>query len=173
MFAYAEAAELIGRSPCRHIRLPAIPGLHRPKLTIDGLARLADELGPDQAAMMHMALLTSGRWAGCAGLQVGGVDPLAGKLTIAFQLNRRRQLVDPKSEAGRRTMFVNSLGRPWSYSPWRRSVWLPATERAGLAGLGFHDLRRKNASTMIANKVDIKTAQTRFGHATPGLMIRL
>ena len=52
-------------------------------------------------------------------------------------------------------------------------MWLPATERAGLAGVGFHDLRRQNASTMIANKVDIKTAQTRFGHATPGLMIRL
>ena len=96
VFAYAEAAELIGRSPCRHVRLPTIPALLRPKLTIDGLARLAHELGPDQAAMMHMALLTSGRWAECAGLQVGGVDPLAGKLTIAFQLDRRRQLVDPK-----------------------------------------------------------------------------
>ncbi len=38
--------------------------------------------------------------------------------------------------------FVTIKGRPWGYSPWRRSVWLPAWARAGLAGLRFHDLRR-------------------------------
>ncbi len=50
-------------------------------------------------------------------------------------------------------------------------VWLPATGRAGLEGLRFHDLRRANATAMVAEHVDLKTAQVRLGHSDPRLTL--
>lgn len=79
-------------------------------------------------------------------------------------------------------LFVNRRGRPVIYSSWRLRVWLPALRQVGLAErrggryLGFHDLRSVNASIMVAQGVDPKTAQVRFGHAryttTAGLYAR-
>lgn len=45
--------------------------------------------------------------------------------------------------------------------------------KAGLAGTGFHDLRRANASTLVAEGVDVKTAQTRLGHSDPRLTLAI
>lgn len=36
-----------------------------------------------------------------------------------------------------------------------------------MAGAGFDDLRRANATTLVAEGVDVKTAQTRLSHADP------
>jgi integrase len=101
----------------------------------------------------------------------------------------------PKSDAGRRTItlpavlvdmlaahlaarglsaadhdelvFVAPEGGVIDYGHWRLRVWLPACEAVGLQGLTFHDLRRANATALVAEHVDIKTAQTRLGHADP------
>ena len=101
----------------------------------------------------------------------------------------------PKSKAGTRTMFMPKVivdmlsahldhagfthddtdalvftdeeGGPLRYSNWRRRVWLPAAAAAGCAGAGFHDLRRLNATTLVVEGIDVKTAQTRLGHADP------
>lgn len=108
---------------------------------------------------------------------------------------------DPKSDAGVRTLrmpvslaemfarhlvdhgvtgtdptalvFLAQRGGPLNYSHWRQRVWVPACERAGLAGLTFHDLRRPNATAMVADGVDLKTAQTRFGHSDPQLTLAI
>jgi integrase len=101
----------------------------------------------------------------------------------------------PKSAAGRRTMsvpgplmgmlaehlgrrgltsvdaeehvFVGSEGQPLEYSGFRQRTWAPACKSVGLEGLGFHDLRRANATYLVASGVDIKTAQSRLGHSDP------
>ena len=106
---------------------------------------------------------------------------------------------EPKSAAGRRSMaipaglaavlsehiarrgptgadshallFTAKGGRPLNYSHWRQRVWEPACVRAGQSDLTFHDLRRANATGMVANKVDLKTAQTRPGHSDPRLTL--
>jgi integrase len=70
-------------------------------------------------------------------------------------------------------VFVAERGGPLNYSHWRQRVWLPACQRAGLDGLSFHDLRRVNATAMVAAGVDLKTAQTRFGHSDVRLTIGL
>jgi integrase len=168
----------------------------------DALERLAEELGPDQAVMMRTAAVLGLRWAECAGLTVGSVDTLRRMVTVGEQLRRGdRQLVAPKSNAGRRTMavpawlteelsalmhrrtltaadsggllFVNTRGRAWSYSPWRRSVWLPACTRAGLPGLRFRDLRALAATNLVAAGVDPKTAQARLGHSSPHMTLAI
>lgn len=108
----------------------------------------------------------------------------------------------PKSEAGNRvltvpTQLVEMLGAhiaargltgadtdvllfpgpdgasPLDYSNWRYRIWLPAVEAAGIPGLGFHDLRRANATAMVRDNVDVKTAQTRLGHSDPRLTLAI
>ena len=51
---------------------------------------------------------------------------------------------------------------PLRYEHWRRRAWLPACRLANAEGLTFHDLRRANATGLIAEGVDIRTAQTRL-----------
>ena len=105
----------------------------------------------------------------------------------------------PKSQAGRRTLtmpqplvamlaahlrvrrltaadadqyvFVGSRGRPLQYSGFRQRVWLPACRAIDLPDLGFHDLRRTNATAMVRMGVDVKTAQARLGHSDPRLTL--
>lgn len=50
---------------------------------------------------------------------------------------------------------------------------LSAVELAGLDGLGFHDLRRTNATAMVLDGVDVKTAQARLGHSDPRLTLAI
>jgi integrase len=54
--------------------------------------------------------------------------------------------------------------RPLHYSNWRSRVWVPACEQAGLAGLGFHDLRRNNATILHDEGTVVKVAQERLRH---------
>jgi integrase len=103
---------------------------------------------------------------------------------VTRQLDRHRTLVEPKSAAGERTfaipkwlaeelaahlarrgltardgdalVFTGVKGGPLNYSAWRRTVWVPACALAGLAALGFHDLRRTNATAQVAAKASRK-----------------
>jgi integrase len=52
-------------------------------------------------------------------------------------------------------------------------VWLPAVKRTELGSVGFHDLRRANATSLVTSRVDLKTAQTRLGHSDPRLTLGL
>ena len=107
----------------------------------------------------------------------------------------------PKSRAGRRSMclpatliamlrdhiarfdvpldddnalvFTAPNGGPLRYSNFRKRVWYRAVERAGLPAIGFHDLRRTNATVLVAHGVDMKTAQIRLGHADPALTLKV
>ena len=107
----------------------------------------------------------------------------------------------PKSKAGQRTMFMPAalvemlrshlraggvdracLGRPGVHRRrgWRTALFElaasgrePATVAAGCGGAGFHDLRRLNATTLVVEGVDVKTAQTRLGHADPRVTLAI
>lgn len=70
-------------------------------------------------------------------------------------------------------VFTAASGDPLHYTNWRRRVWVPATEKVGLEGLGFHDLRRANATALVADGVDVKTAQLRLGHANPNTTLAI
>jgi len=70
-------------------------------------------------------------------------------------------------------LFPNTEGGPLDYSNWRRRIWEPAVKAADLEGLNFHDLRRTNATAMVAEGVDVKTAQARLGHSDPRLTLAI
>lgn len=119
--------------------------------------------------------------------------------TVTRDEHGRPFLGPPKSEAGLRTLsmpqvLVNILaghlalmgltgadadflvfqapgGSHWSYANYRRRIWQPATSKAGLDGVGFHDLRRKASTQLVLRNVDLKTAGTRLGHSDPRLTL--
>jgi len=84
-------------------------------------------------------------------------------------------------------LFTAPDGGLLRYSNWLRRSWHPAATAAGLGrmvpvpgtdkerseGLGFHDLRRANATGLVAARVDVKTAQVLLGQADPHLTIGL
>ena len=199
LFAYAVRSDWIARSPCRDTKLPAVTASHRRGLTVEDILDLADAIDSRYEAMVWLGAVLGLRWAEVAGLTVSSLDLLRNTVTVSQQLGRDRQLGAPKSDAGRRHfsipselskilaahlaanelsgaepdrfIFATRHGRPLDYAHWRQRVWLPAVAKAGLGGTGFHDLRRANASTLVAEGVDVKTAQTRLGHSDPRLTL--
>jgi integrase len=202
IFAFAIEEDLIARSPCRGVKLPAIAELRRPTPNAEDLAALARELG-EYGPTVWLGATLGLRWGECAALRVGRLDFMRSTLTVAEQLTRgehgRHVTGEPKSAAGKRTLtvpaelmallsehlarrgltgadvdafvFVMPGGGPLDYSRWRRRVWLPATRAVGLEGLTFHDLRRVNATAMVLDGVDVRTAQARLGHSDPRLTL--
>lgn len=75
------------------------------------------------------------------------------------------------AEYGDELVFTMRDGGVLDYRNFRYRIWLPATKRAGVEGLTFHDLRRANASGLVLAGVDLKTAQTRLGHSDPRLTL--
>jgi integrase len=201
MFSYAVASDLIVRNPCRDIRLPRVDLVDRPSLDAEQLCDLAAALGPDQATMMWLGAVVGLRWAECAGLTVGAVEVVRARLSVVSQLGRDGKLGPPKSSAGRRALaipewladevaallarrgltgadaeclvFVSSTGAPLRYHNWLRRAWQPACQKAGLPGLRFHDLRSLATTALIAEGVDIKTAQHRLGHSSPRVTLAI
>jgi len=70
-------------------------------------------------------------------------------------------------------VFTDDEGGALRYSNWRRRIWVPAVAAAGCASAGFHDLRRLNATTLVVEGIDVKTAQTRLGHADPRVTLSI
>ena len=79
--------------------------------------------------------------------------------------------VDREDE--RALVFTSPTGGSLRYSNFRKRVWYPAVERAALPPIGFHDLRRTAATVLVANNIDMKTAQVRLGHANPALTLKI
>jgi hypothetical protein len=82
----AETSELIGRTPCRGIKLPQAETVYRPVLDSDQLENLAAVLDADQAVMMYVGVVLGLRWSECAGLTVGSLNFLQGELSVLGQL---------------------------------------------------------------------------------------
>lgn len=82
-------------------------------------------------------------------------------------------------------LFTAPDGGVLRYSNWLRRVWWPACVAAGVGrmvedeatgkvryeGLGFHDLRRAAATGLVAEGVDVKTAQGLLGHSDSRLTL--
>lgn len=194
---FAVESELIGRSPCRGIRLPAVHEKDAHIVDADELVALAGAMDEHTSAMAYLGAVLGLRWGECAGLKVGRIDFLRSEVRVCWQRTRGLGGVmvegPPKSAKGNRTeaaptelmdllaghlarrgltgadtdayVFTGPEGQPLDYSNWYHGVWVPAREAVGLRTLKFHNLRDANATAMVAEGVDVKTAQVRLGHA--------
>lgn len=218
---YAMANDMLGRTPCRRIKLPEAAPVRRHIVDGDELGRLAAAMGGVEGygTMAYLGTVDGLRWGEVAGLRVRQFDFTARTVQITQIVVRGKRgtvgFGQPKSAASRRTLavpvaLVEMVGKHMAarcltvedgdallftapdggmlrYSNWLRRVWYPATIAAGLGtlvtdeatghqryiGLGFHDLRRANATGLVAEGVDIKTAQALLGHSNPQLTISL
>jgi integrase len=91
------------------------------------------------------------------------------------------------ADSGRLIFEAPTLG-PLRYSNWRNRVWVPAAIRAEVGemvpdsdneeklhyeGAGFHDLWRAYSTSLVADRVDMKTAQSMLRHSDARLTIGL
>ncbi len=68
-------------------------------------------------------------------------------------------------------LFAGLDGGHLDYSNWLHRIWYPARQQAGVEWAQFHDLRRANATGLVLEGIDLKTAQTRLGHTDPRLTL--
>lgn len=92
---------------------------------------------------------------------------------LADELSAHMKSLELTAGMPEELLFPNNDGLPLDYSNWRRRVWEPATKAASLEGVNFHDLRRTNATAMVSEGVDVKTAQVRLGHTDPRLTLAI
>lgn len=108
---------------------------------------------------------------GKGGVVLGPPKSAASRRTVAMPLALTKLLSDHLTRLGltgadtQALLFPAPEGGPLRYANWRNRQWLPACQKAGLQGVGFHDLRRLSATLLVHEGVDVKTAQTRLGHS--------
>lgn len=62
-------------------------------------------------------------------------------------------------------MFSTSTGGALRRSTFRRRVWLPSLDQAGIdPGLRFHDLRHSYATWLVSDGVPVSVVQRLMGH---------
>jgi integrase len=87
-----------------------------------------------------------------------------------------RELVELYLARGRpdpRTLvFPDSQGGPLRRQDWRRRVWMPALERAGVPYFRSHDLRHTCATLLLYAGRTLNEVAEHLGHADPGFTAR-
>lgn len=164
-------------------------------LTRTEFDRLSEALPDEYRAMAFLGAFGGLRWGEVAGLSPRDLNAERRTLRVSSTLIQPSKGIPyratPKTAASRRTislgnlagivedhikdhaksgwMFPDSDGGPLRGSNWRRRVWTPATESAGLTPprLRFHDLRHTCAAWLIDQGEPVLVVQKRLGHASP------
>lgn len=195
IFDAAVADHRIGRNPAQGVRLPRQPRREPRFLNPIELQRLVEASG-DQGLHILVLALTGLRFGEFAALKVGRVDPVRNRLTVAESVSVvGSQLVwtTPKTHQVRSVpvppalmayiveqargrgaddlVFPAPMGGPLRLNNWRRRVFDPACERAGLTNLTPHDLRHTAASLAIAAGANVKAVQQMLGHASAAMTL--
>ena len=194
IFEAAVTSDLIGRSPCRGVRLPPARRPEMRFLDVDEIETLAAAADPRYRALVLTAAYTGLRWGEAAGLEVGGLDLLRRRLTVTQALSDvagELTVGPPKTAAARRTITMPAfladelgthLGRfrsgssdfvftsredtPLRRTNFRRRDWLPAVRSSVGEPCRFHDLRHSHVALLIVANEHPKVIAQRLGHAS-------
>jgi len=165
--------------------------------TLQHLYDLAGAVPDRYRALVLTAGLSGLRRGELFALRRSDVDILHGVITVRRKRLRLAsgEVIedDPKTAAGRRRVaipapvvvelerhlgrfaqpsadgyvFTSSDALPIEASNFRCRVWLPATRRAGLEGLRFHDLRHTAGTLAARTGATTKELMARLGHTSP------
>jgi integrase len=192
--------ELIGRNPLRGVKPPRIEPEPMRFLTHDEVALLAAAIDARYRALVYLAAYSGLRAGELVALRRPHVDLLRRTVTVVEQvqyIDRHYVVASPKSAAGRRSVALPRLvaddleahlrglpdqsaealvfpapeGGYLHLENFRKRVWLPAVQQAGVAPLRLHDLRHTCASLAIAAGADVKVLQRMLGHASAALTL--
>lgn len=190
----AVSDRLIARNPAKGIKLPRKDKTPIVPPTVDQVEALLAEMPERYRAIVTLAAGTGMRQGECFGLTVDRIDFLRSSITVNRQLvladSGPPEFGPPKSDASIRTIplpevvgtalathlekwtpgelglvFTDAKDRPIRRNRFNE-IWRPATIRAGVEGLRFHDLRHFYASLLINHGESVKVVQARLGHAS-------
>lgn len=191
----------IGHTPCleRGAGTDEVPEMRfATAAQVDAIAARVPER---DRALIYVAAYSSLRMGELAGLRRRDVNPLHKTVTVARQITEVRgqlHVGPPKTASSKRTVRLPDLvaailnehlqrhseagpdglvfpaaeGGPLRRSNFRRRVWVPATQAAGVPGLRFHDLRHTGATLAAASGAPLKALMQRMGHSTVGAALR-
>ena len=188
----AVADGILAENPFGAVRLPKDSPREMRYLDEAQLARLLDEVTPHYRCFVLSAAILGTRFGELVGLHPRNLDLLHGQVRIVEQLAEwDGDLVRaaPKSAASVRTVaiprfligeleeqlhqrssadfvFTSRSGGPIRKSNFNRRHWQPATERSGLEGLRYHELRHTAVAFAIDAGAHPKAIQGRIGHAS-------
>jgi integrase len=191
---FAVDSGFLVQSPCgRTVKLPRIPHQEQRFLSAVQIDEVADAIGDHYRALVYSAAYLGCRWGELCGLKRSNLDLLRRRVQIVGTLEeiggRVRYVPETKSSASRRALmlprflvdmlaahlaqapsseyvFTNLRGGVLHRSSFRSSHWLPATRKAGLEGVRFHDLRHSAVALAIAQGAHPKEIQARLGHSS-------
>jgi integrase len=93
--------------------------------------------------------------------------PLPAELAATLGASR------PPDTADDALVFPGRAGAPADVGSLRRRVLIPAAQRAGLAGVGFHTLRHTCASLLIESGLSVLRLQRWMGHHSPAFTLEI
>lgn len=191
--------DLILRSPCRGLELPALPEPSPHNLTPAQVAALRAAIREPYGVLVDVLAYAGLRIGETLALRRRSVDLLGRRLIVAQSLSEvagRPTFEAPKSGKVRSVtlpgflaldlaaylteyvpadpealLFTGRTGKAQHYNAWRTWTWDPAVEAAGLVGVTPHALRATCASWVADQHGPIEAAR-RLGHASSSVTTR-
>jgi integrase len=186
------------RNPARSVTAPRMRHRSKVILTREEAARLiAAAMAEPMGAAYVLAVTIGARSGELRALRWRDVDLERGTVTISGNLvvgySGERELDDPKTSAGRRTVripavavealgrtprqgvlvFVSEAGKPLEAGSLGRWYFRPILARAGLAPMPLHDLRHTAATHILEDGVPAHVVARVLGHATVGVTLAI
>jgi integrase len=190
-------AGLIAASPCERQALPKIEREEMRFLGPDEVATLAAAMDARYRPLVLVGAYGGLRAGELFGLRRSRVDLLRGRVDVVetlVEVRGHHHFGPPKTRAGHRSVplprsVVDELGAhvaalepgdlvfpapergPMRASLFRRRMWAPATQAAGLDGLRMHDLRHSAVALWIAAGAGPKEIAVRAGHSSVSVVL--
>jgi integrase len=182
IFDTAVLEDIIVRNPTQGIKLPKPKEVLRNPLDPEQCQALIEAIDPAYTYAVHFALATGVRWEEFANMRIRDFNPFKNLVSITdskTDAGVRVIPLDPEdtlrvskhiADTGRTganadsPLFTSPSGMPLHYSNFRRRVFIPACQKAGLMNVTFHDLRGTHATILVAEGHDVKVVQERMGH---------
>jgi len=186
---------LIKSNPADGVSLPSPSTAEQRFLTKDEVARLASVIRPRYRAMVLVAAFGGLRFGELCALRRESVDVARNTVRITHTLvdvNNTVSFGPPKTKSSVRTvtipssimaelvkhmdtfvgqepgslLFTFNTGGPIRRAWFRTRAWLPATKKAGLEGVRFHDLRHTFVSLWVQLGRNAKEVSKVAGHSS-------
>lgn len=196
----AVRSRLLEHNPTRGLSLPQVPHKEPAFLEPAEVERLANAIAAPYRTFVLVGAYAGLRNGELAALRAKRVGAATATIDVTETRTLSRDgtptFGPPKSRAGRRTVPVPSFvmqelvtdmssrgiepddlvwtspsGKPLGDANFRRRVWKPATEAAGLGGLRIHDLRHTCVAMWSRSLASPRAAAKWAGHSNPALIL--